>query len=179
MTAFSNTTVSNLNTCKNILAERKRFSAWPWFKRRMQLHTIQWPFFRSYKNASKFLNCLVLAISVTTSKTKPVTPFTVSFPTLSLIPQHFPGYPHALRICDQDFTRSHTCLERSSYMIRACRPLSRKNSPIAHPEYGARYCSGAASDAVALTTIVYFMASASVNRFTIWATVDRFWPIAT
>lgn len=85
-------------------------------------------------------------------------------------------------------------------MIKACLPLSRKNSPIAHPEYGARYCSGAASDAVAETTIVYFMASIkiqielnegifkmtkvmftyiydlpeSVSLFTIWATVERF-----
>ena len=30
---------------------------------------------------------------------------------------------------------------------------------MAQPEYGARYCSGAASDAVALTMMVYFMAS--------------------
>jgi len=77
-------------------------------------------------------------------------------------------------------------------------PLSRKYSPIAHPEYGAKYCSGAASEAVAETTILskdlfkvyclilslkkkrskssyqYFMASASVSLFTIWATVDLF-----
>jgi len=33
-------------------------------------------------------------------------------------------------------------------------PLSRKYSPIAHPEYGAKYCSGAASEAVAETTIL-------------------------
>ena len=45
-------------------------------------------------------------------------------------------------------------------MMRACIPLSLKYSPIAQAEYGARYCSGAASDAVALTTIEYFMASA-------------------
>ena len=44
-------------------------------------------------------------------------------------------------------------------MMRACLPLSRKNSPIAQPEYGARYCRGAASEAVELTTMVYFMAS--------------------
>ena len=44
-------------------------------------------------------------------------------------------------------------------MMRACLPLSLKYSPIAHPEYGARYWSGAASDAVALTTIEYFKAS--------------------
>ncbi|KAH9497314.1 hypothetical protein DERF_013309 [Dermatophagoides farinae] len=33
-------------------------------------------------------------------------------------------------------------------------PLSRKNSPIAQPEYGAKYCNGAASEAVADTTTV-------------------------
>ena len=37
--------------------------------------------------------------------------------------------------------------------------MSLKYSPIAQPEYGARYCNGAASDAVALTMIVYFIAS--------------------
>ena len=30
---------------------------------------------------------------------------------------------------------------------------------MAHPEYGAKYCKGAASEAVALTIIVYFKAS--------------------
>lgn len=40
-------------------------------------------------------------------------------------------------------------------MIKACIPLSLKYSPIAHPEYGAKYYKGAASDAVAATTIVY------------------------
>jgi len=43
-------------------------------------------------------------------------------------------------------------------MIRACLPLSLKNSPIAHPVYGARYCRGAASEAVAATTMVYLIA---------------------
>lgn len=43
-------------------------------------------------------------------------------------------------------------------MIRACLPLSLKNSPMAHPEYGARYCRGAASEAVADTIIVYLIA---------------------
>ena len=38
-------------------------------------------------------------------------------------------------------------------------PLSLKYSPMAQPEYGARYCRGAASEAVALTMTVYFMAS--------------------
>ena len=43
-------------------------------------------------------------------------------------------------------------------------PLSLKYSPMAQPEYGARYCSGAASDAVALTMIVYFIASVKDGR---------------
>merc|ERR1712066_938523 len=55
-------------------------------------------------------------------------------------------------------------------------PLSLKYSPIATPEYGARYCRGAASEAVADTTMVYFMASASVSLLTIWAAVDLFCP---
>ena len=33
-------------------------------------------------------------------------------------------------------------------------PLSRKNSPMAQAEYGAKYCKGAASEAVADTTIL-------------------------
>jgi hypothetical protein len=45
---------------------------------------------------------------------------------------------------------------------------------MAQPEYGAKYCNGAASEAVADTMIVYFMASALVNLFTNWATVDLF-----
>jgi hypothetical protein len=47
------------------------------------------------------------------------------------------------------------------------------------PEYGARYCRGAASEAVADTMVVYFMAPLSVSLLTSWATVDLFWPIAT
>ena len=50
--------------------------------------------------------------------------------------------------------------------MRACLALSRKYSPMAHPEYGAKYCNGAASEAVALTMIEYFKASASANRLT-------------
>ena len=42
-----------------------------------------------------------------------------------------------------------------------CLPLSRNHSPIAQPEKGARYCKGAASEAVAATMMVYFMASFS------------------
>lgn len=71
------------------------------------------------------------------------------------------------------------CLDKSSQMMSACLPLSRKNSPIAQPEQGAKYCRGAASDAVADTMMVYFMDPESVNRLTIWATVDLFCPIAT
>ncbi len=39
-------------------------------------------------------------------------------------------------------------------MMSACRPLSRKNSPMVTPVYGARYCIGAGSEALAATTIV-------------------------
>ena len=38
-----------------------------------------------------------------------------------------------------------------------CLPLSRNHSPMAQPEKGARYWSGAASDAVAATTMEYFI----------------------
>ncbi len=41
------------------------------------------------------------------------------------------------------------------------------------------YCIGAGSEAVAATTMVYSMAPASCSVFTTWATVERFWPIAT
>ncbi len=41
------------------------------------------------------------------------------------------------------------------------------------------YWSGAASDAEATTTVEYAMAPASSRTLTTWATVDRFWPIAT
>ena len=57
--------------------------------------------------------------------------------------------------------------------------LSRKNSPIAQPEYGAMYCIGAGSEAVAATTIVYSIAPCSSSVLTTCATVDRFCPIAT
>ena len=43
-------------------------------------------------------------------------------------------------------------------MINACYPLSRKYSPMAQPEYGAKNYNGAASEAVAATTIVYYKA---------------------
>ena len=57
-----------------------------------------------------------------------------------------------------------TCLDKSSYMMRACFPLSLKYSPMAQPAYGARYCRGAASEAVALTIVVYFMASERIRQ---------------
>lgn len=59
-------------------------------------------------------------------------------------------------------------------MINACFPLSLKYSPTVHPEYGAKNYKGAASEAVAATTIVYFMQSCSVNTLTIFETVDLF-----
>ncbi len=58
-------------------------------------------------------------------------------------------------------------------------PLSRKNSPIAQPVYGARNCIGAGSDAVAATTMEYSIAPCSSRVRTSWATVERFWPMAT
>jgi hypothetical protein len=47
------------------------------------------------------------------------------------------------------------------------------------PIYGARNCSGAGSEAVAATTIVYSKAPESSRVLTIWATVDLFLPMAT
>ena len=41
------------------------------------------------------------------------------------------------------------------------------------------YCMGAGSDADADTTMVYSMAPWSSSVFTTWATVERFWPMAT
>ena len=41
------------------------------------------------------------------------------------------------------------------------------------------YCSGAGSEAEAMTTVVNAMAPASSRILTTWATVDRFWPMAT
>ena len=64
-------------------------------------------------------------------------------------------------------------------MMTACMPLSRKNSPIVQPANGARNCSGAGSDAVAATTIVYSIAPYCSSVLTICATVERFWPMAT
>lgn len=59
-------------------------------------------------------------------------------------------------------------------MINACLPRSRKYSPIAQPEYGARNCNGAASLAVAATIMVYGNAPCSSKSFTMLATVLRF-----
>jgi hypothetical protein len=50
---------------------------------------------------------------------------------------------------------------------------------MAHPEYGAKNWSGAASEAVAATTMVYFMASFALRVPTMLATVDLFCPTAT
>mmetsp|Transcript_37348 Transcript_37348/g.92350 ORF Transcript_37348/g.92350 Transcript_37348/m.92350 type:complete len:248 (+) Transcript_37348:1150-1893(+) len=64
-------------------------------------------------------------------------------------------------------------------MISACMPLSRKYSAMAHPEYGAKNCSGAGSEAVAATITVYSSAPFSASSFTSCATVERFCPTAT
>ncbi len=64
-------------------------------------------------------------------------------------------------------------------MQSAWRLLSRKYSPIVTPVYGAMYCSGAGSEAEATTTVVKAIAPASSSIFTTWATVERFWPMAT
>ena len=47
------------------------------------------------------------------------------------------------------------------------------------PVYGARNCSGAGSDAVAATIVVYSSAPCSRSFSTTEATVDCFWPMAT
>ena len=68
-------------------------------------------------------------------------------------------------------------------MIRPCpgtsTPFSMTSSPIATPEYGARYWSGAGSSAPATTTIVCSIAPYCSRIATVLATVDSFWPIAT
>ena len=58
-------------------------------------------------------------------------------------------------------------------------PFSMTSSPIATPEYGARYWSGAGSSAPATTTIVYSIAPYCSRMATVLATVESFWPIAT
>ena len=50
---------------------------------------------------------------------------------------------------------------------------------MAQPAYGAMYCSVAGSEAEAVTTAEYDMAPASESVLTTWATVERFWPMAT
>lgn len=50
---------------------------------------------------------------------------------------------------------------------------------MAHPEYGAKNYNGAASEAVAATIMVYFMAPWSLKTVTMFETVDLFYPIAT
>jgi len=49
-----------------------------------------------------------------------------------------------------------------------------KNSPMAHPAYGARYCSVADWAAEALTTVVYSSAPDSSRAETTPATVESF-----
>ena len=57
-------------------------------------------------------------------------------------------------------------------------PLSRKYSPSAVAANGARYRSGAGSEAEAATTIVYAIAPRSVSICTTCEIDDRFWPTA-
>ena len=54
-----------------------------------------------------------------------------------------------------------------------------KCSPIAAPANGAIHLIGAASEAGAMTMIVYSIAPASFSRSYTCATVDDFWPMAT
>ena len=64
-------------------------------------------------------------------------------------------------------------------MQSAWLPLFMKYSPMAVAAYGAIHLIGAASDAGAVTIIVYSMAPRSFRSSWICATVDAFWPIAT
>eukprot|EP00443_Scrippsiella_acuminata_P035274 CAMPEP_0115270562 /NCGR_PEP_ID=MMETSP0270-20121206/53634_1 /TAXON_ID=71861 /ORGANISM="Scrippsiella trochoidea, Strain CCMP3099" /LENGTH=50 /DNA_ID=CAMNT_0002686867 /DNA_START=47 /DNA_END=195 /DNA_ORIENTATION=- len=50
---------------------------------------------------------------------------------------------------------------------------------MAQPVYGAKNWRGAASEAVAATTVVYFRQSFFLKISKSCATVDRFWPTAT
>ena len=54
-----------------------------------------------------------------------------------------------------------------------------KYSPMAHPAYGAMYCSAADSAAPAETTIVCSIAPCCSMVATVCATFESFWPIAT
>src|SRR5438552_17334854 len=54
-----------------------------------------------------------------------------------------------------------------------------KYSAIAQPAYGAMYCSGAGSAALAMTIVVYSIAPAALSTSTMLATVDSLEPIAT
>ncbi len=63
--------------------------------------------------------------------------------------------------------------------MSASSPISRKYSPIVHPEYGAMYCMAADSEALAATTMVWSMAPCSSSLRTTPAMEDAFCPIAT
>jgi len=54
-----------------------------------------------------------------------------------------------------------------------------KYSPIVQPDIGARNCIGAGSEAVARDDYRIFERAVSSSTLTNWATVERFWPIAT
>ena len=64
-------------------------------------------------------------------------------------------------------------------MMSASRPLAMNSSPMAQPAYGARYCNGAGSDALAATMTVCSMAPYSSSVAWIEATLLCFWPTAT
>ena len=64
-------------------------------------------------------------------------------------------------------------------MHTAWRPLNMKYSPIAAPANGAIHLIGAASEAPAVTMIVYSIAPASFSRSYTCTTVEAFWPTAT
>jgi hypothetical protein len=55
-------------------------------------------------------------------------------------------------------------LGRSSYTHSVASPFHMKYSAIAQPAYGAMYCSGAGSAAVATTTVVYSIAPAGLQH---------------
>jgi hypothetical protein len=50
---------------------------------------------------------------------------------------------------------------------------------MAVPEYGARNCMAAGSEAVAAITVVYSIAPCFLRVSTTCTTVERFWPMAT
>lgn len=64
-------------------------------------------------------------------------------------------------------------------MINAYIPWSLEDSPVAQPGYSAGNYRGAESKAMAATIMRYSGAPASEGILTNYATVERFYPIAT